>query len=255
MSKKKHENRQSGDIAFKPQPAETKQKAKPKPARELPWHPATRTLVSLLVVLHVLAVFVAPWNFLTPTALPPGYIPPTDSVGRQLPPPRDDDPIWQQPRIVRGLSWFFRHYQNLAYLNHGYEFFAPDPSGTHLIEYLVTQPDGAVVEGHFPDLKEQWPRLYYHRKMMLAEQIAGMGESAHRKYAEHLAGLHGGRSRVDWVVHLLLSPEQVLEGRKLGENSTYRVLASVAAAPPDQEQISQEQMPQGESVTIPGDAR
>ncbi len=257
MSKKKYENRQPGDTASNPQPAKTS----PRPARELPWHPATRALVSVLVALHVLAVFVAPWNLSTPPALPPGYIPPTDSVGRQLPPPRYDDPIWQQPRVIRGLAWFFRHYQNLGYLNHGYEFFAPDPAGTHLMEYRVTQSDGTVVEGHFPDLKTQWPRLYYHRHMMLAEQIAGMGENSGLRYAEHLARRHSGRAHIDWVIHLLLSPEQVLEGRKLGENSTYQVLGSVDAAAPllqermSQEQTPQESLPQGDSITIPRGAR
>lgn len=200
---------------------------------ELPWRPATRALVSLLVVFHLLAVFVAPWNLSTRAALPPGYTPGTDPSGRQLPPPPPEDPLWQQPRLIRALADFFWHYQNLAYLNHGYEFFAPDPAGTHLIRYRVARPDGKVIEGHFPDLKTQWPRLFYHRHMMLAEQTAGMGEASGNHYAEHLARVHGGNAHLEWVVHLLLSPEQVLGGKEPDSPDTYQILATVAAdAPP-----------------------
>ena len=48
------------------------------------------------------------------------------------------------------LHRFFRHYLNLVYMNHGYEFFAPDPAGTHLVSYRVAKPDGTTVEGRFP---------------------------------------------------------------------------------------------------------
>ena len=171
------------------QPASTPpKKAVPKPAGEIGWHPVWRWLVSLLIVLHITAVFCAPWDLSTDRALPPGYIPPTDNLGRQIPPALDAN-VWQEPIIPRTLrGWFFRHYLNLLYLNHGYEFFAPDPNGSNLIRYQIRDSGGReIASGEFPDLKSQWPRLLYHRHMMLAAQTGDMGEESGRHYAQHLA--------------------------------------------------------------------
>ncbi len=271
MSKKRHDHRSASDMPARAKPAPNTQAQatqppsrtqSPKPARpssadpQLPWRPATRVLVSLLVAIHLLAVFVAPWNLSTRAALPPGYTPGTDSSGRPLPPPPPDEPPWQQPRLIRALAGIFRHYQNLAYLNHGYEFFAPDPAGTHLIRYRVSRPDGKVIEGHFPDLKSQWPRLFYHRHMMLAEQTAGMGEASGNHYAEHLARVHGGKAHLEWVVHLLLSPKQVRDGKELDAPDTYRVLATVDADAsllklPPTEEHPPGPLPQGSAILQP----
>lgn len=183
--------------------------------------------MSLLVTAHLAAVFSAPWDLATVDALPPGYMP---AAGQsQLPPPNST--AWQEPLVPRTLRRFYRHYLNLLYLNHGYEFFAPDPAGTHVIGYRVTRPDGSTVEGRFPDLKDQWPRLLYHRYMMLAEQTEMMGPESGRHYADYLATLYGGPSRIDLVIHLLLSPQKVLEGTSLDAQSTYKVLASVNGQP------------------------
>lgn len=66
----------------------------------------------------------------------------------------------------------FRPYAQAAYLDHGYAFFAPDPGPSHLIKYKVDFEDGRPsVEGTFPNLKEQRPRLLYHRHFMLSEQL------------------------------------------------------------------------------------
>ena len=117
-----------------------KKPAPPRPAGEIGWHPVWRWFVSLLIVLHLLAVFCAPWDLSTQAALPPGFIPPTDNLGRQLPPPVG---VLQEPIVTRGLrTWFFRHYLNLLYLNHGYEFFAPDPNGSHVIRYQIRDSGG-----------------------------------------------------------------------------------------------------------------
>jgi hypothetical protein len=216
--------KKSQDVAAAVKQREPK---KSRNANGLPWHGVWRTLVSLLVILHLTAVFSAPWDLATGDALPPGYVPASGQA--QLPPPTST--AWQTPLVPRTLRSFFRHYLNLFYLNHGYEFFAPDPSGTHVIGYRVTQPNGATVEGRFPDLKEQWPRLLYHRHMMLAEQTELMGRESGQHYADYLATRYGGPSRIDWVVHLLLSPKQVLEGTPLDAQSTFKVLANVTGQP------------------------
>jgi hypothetical protein len=63
------------------------------------------------------------------------------------------------------------------YLGHGYRFFAPDPSPSHLLVYKLHQPDGSITEHQFPDTQVNWPRLLYHRWFMLSETI----------YEEHVA--------------------------------------------------------------------
>lgn len=242
MAKKRQDN----------QPAETAKPVKqtPKPqkpqraASSLPWHPALRLLVSLLVLFHLLAVFVAPWDLATSEAYPPGYMPPTDSLGR---PQRPDVNVIQQPIVSRFLrrNRVIRNYLNLLYLNHGYEFFAPDPAGTHVIDYKVSQADGSLIEGRFPSLKEQWPRLLYHRHMMLADQLVMINDElmriaeatgsripfAGQMYAEHLATLYGGQANLDLRIHILLSQQQVLDGLAPDDPSTYRLMNTVSGNP------------------------
>ena len=58
------------------------------------------------------------------------------------------------------------------YLDHGYAFFAPNPGPCHLVHYKVEFADGRQpVEGVFPNLKEEQPRLFYHRHFMLSETL------------------------------------------------------------------------------------
>lgn len=204
-------------------------KPAPRAAGEIGWNPFWRWLVSLLIVLHIGAVFSAPWDLSTNRALPPGYIPPTDNMGRQIPPALDAN-VWQEPVIPRTLrGWFFRHYLNLFYLNHGYEFFAPDPNGSHLIRYQIRDSGGReIANGQFPDLKQQWPRLLYHRHMMLAAQTGDMGEASGRHYAQHLLNRYGGHTiTTQLVFHRLLSPQEVIAGTELDAPNTYQVLANI----------------------------
>jgi hypothetical protein len=60
--------------------------------------------------------------------------------------------------LRRGLG----PYVDWMYLDHGYFFFSPNPGPSHLVGIR----DQSVV---FPDRKEQWPRLLYHRYFMLSE--------------------------------------------------------------------------------------
>ena len=225
MSKKRLNEPPQQPVA---QARQSQPQPKPKPsASGLPWHAVWRWLVSLLVIAHLSAVVSAPWSLSTSDALPPGY---------RAPPGQPDVPgpnssAWQEPAVPRALHRCFRHYLNLVYMNHGYEFFAPDPGGTHLIDYRVAKSDGTTVEGRFPDLEAQWPRLLYHRHMMLAEQTQMMGRASGQHYADHLATLHGGPSRIDWTIHMLLSPQQVKEGKLLDDRSTYQVIESLDGRP------------------------
>jgi len=242
MAKK---NQDQADAA----PAKPSKKSAPRAASGLPWHPAWRWLVSLLLVLHLAAISVAPWDLSTDPALPPGYVAPT---GSQPLPPRDST-VWQQPVVPQGLHRFFNDYLNLAYLNHGYQFFAPDPAGSNLIRYQVWDSGGAeIAAGEFPHHDQQWPRLLYHRHMMLAAQTGDMGEQSGRLYAKHLINLHGGQTgRVEWILHKLLSPQQVLDETPLDAESTYVVLAEIRESADATLNPPSEETP----VAIPGAGR
>lgn len=104
-------------------------------------------LVSALVVVHLVAVVAPPLQLQTYTPGAPAT--PVSFAFRTLQP-----------------------YIDLLYLNHGYAFFAPDPGPSHLVRWRATfADDRPPVEGIFPDPKEHWPRLYYHRHFMLSEQL------------------------------------------------------------------------------------
>ncbi len=107
-----------------------------------PWSPLKRRIVSILLLLHLIAIFAAPM------------------AG---PPPASD--------LSRTIAGWFRPYLKAAYLNHGYRFFAPNPGPSHLIRYEVTLADGSTASHRFPDTSEQWPRLFYHRHFMVAERV------------------------------------------------------------------------------------
>jgi hypothetical protein len=107
------------------------------------WSLTTRRIASVLIALHVAAVFAAPFAFAC------GSSPFADGVMRLL-----------------------RPYVDALYLNHGYAFFAPNPGASHLVRYRVEFDDGRPsIEGVIPDLQSQRPRLLYHRHFMLAEQL------------------------------------------------------------------------------------
>lgn len=110
------------------------------------WSVRSRLIASALILLHITAVFWPPFTFAC-------------SVGDGSSSPFAD-----------GVMSWLRPYASLMYLDHGYFFFAPRPGPSHLVHYKVEFADGREpVEGVFPNLSEQRPRLFYHRHFMLAE--------------------------------------------------------------------------------------
>lgn len=125
----------------------------------LPLSRRLRVIFSLLIILHLAAVFAPPMAF--QSRGPRGISP---SVSKLLAP--------------------FAAYGQFLYLDRGYAFFAPDPGPSHLLRAQIGR-DGDPDEGElatenpavqksgetrwYPDLREQWPRLLYHRHFMLAE--------------------------------------------------------------------------------------
>ena len=107
--------------------------------------PATivRALISVVIVWHFAGIFLA--------ALSIGPTSPLVMNIAQRPP----------------MQW----YLDALYLNQGHSFFAPDVGPGHILRYeLFDRSNGLISQGTLPDKKEHWPRLLYHRHMMLADQ-------------------------------------------------------------------------------------
>jgi|tagenome__1003787_1003787.scaffolds.fasta_scaffold20795393_2 hypothetical protein len=67
----------------------------------------------------------------------------------------------------RPMQW----YLDALYMNQGHSFFAPYVGCGRLIHYQLLDQSGREIEhGDFPNRKEHWPRLLYHRYFMLADQ-------------------------------------------------------------------------------------
>lgn len=112
--------------------------------------PIYRKWIIALVGLHLLAVLAEPLVFFSRSDFQSG--PEFYSLRRCLAP-----------------------YVDWMYLDHGYFFFAPNPGPSHLV---AIQKKQEVAGGPrrlssdafvFPDRKQQWPRLLYHRYFMLSE--------------------------------------------------------------------------------------
>jgi hypothetical protein len=188
-----------------------------------PWSTRRRAIASVLIILHVAAVFAAP------CAGPPPSSP-----------------------LERNVANVFDPYLQAAFLNHGYRFFAPNPGPSHLVRYELTLADGKTNVGRFPDLKTARPRLLYHRHFMLSETIFSLTRTLtdpprftsteqHEAYerdvkaakelvgplltavAKELREEHDAtRVKLFVVQHDIPTPEQVLDGMKLTDESLYR---------------------------------
>lgn len=125
----------------------------------------------------------------------------------------------------------YRPYLDALYLNHGYHFFAPEPGPSHLVRYELILQDGSKETGYFPNKTEHWPRLRYHRHFMLSEHMAQFTEEGtppeflrtfSKSYAQHLLAAHHAKEvKLILIRHLFPTPEQVLEGMKLTDQSLF----------------------------------
>lgn len=189
------------------------------------WSLRRRLLVSLLVTLHLLAVFTAPFTFAA------------------------SGPESASPFAI-GLMNVVRPYIDMMYLNHGYFFFAPEPGPSHLLKCRLEFDDGREdLELTFPDRNQQWPRLLYHRHFMLAEQLQSsfvpanppedapreireawrrdreFYETRKRSFEEHLLHRHGAaRVTLVRVQHRPPPHAAVLRGMPLTDPALYREL-------------------------------
>jgi len=196
------------------------------------WSGKRRWLVSLLLVSHLTAVFIAPFSF--ETVMDSG-------IG--------------SPLVLRVSEWF-RPYTQAAYLHHGYAFFAPDPGPSHLLRYRLHfsgSPDQRT--GQLPDRDAHWPRLLYHRHFMLSEQLHGtfeppqppsrelfdrelfplieriwkarrhVYEAQWESYRRHLQATHDAeRVEMERVEHRLIFPNELRNGKRITDADLYVVL-------------------------------
>jgi hypothetical protein len=163
--------------------------------------PGWKGLISLLVALHVAAVFVGPW------AMPP-----------------------HGSELARTIAAGFAPYLQAAFLDNGYRFFAPEPGPGHLVRYEIVTRDGRTIEGSFPDRKAHWPRLLYHRHFMLSEflnslsapEAAEMATAYEEAFAGHLAHRYDAESvKLYLQQHRLPTMAEVRSGKKLGDPEFY----------------------------------
>ena len=201
-------------------------------------HPLLRLLLSVLFLTHLAGIFLAPMRasisdayripnrgaaFRTPVA--------ANAQAGELPTPEPDRaPITAETSANVWVHDKLEPYLNACYLNHGYNFFAPDPGASLLIRYTVEREDGSQFEAVFPDLKKQWPRLRYHRHFMLSSHSwSVLPPEAANAYARHLLRVHNGqRITLELLEHRLLSEAEVLEGIPLDDPSTYVVLGTIS---------------------------
>jgi hypothetical protein len=180
-----------------------------------------RIAVSILLVLHMVAVFSAPWAMGPPA------------------------------RLATAVRWFFSPYLEATTLgDHGYRFFAPDPGeSSHLVKYQLEMPDGSMPPAKvFPNLAEHRPRLLYHRHFMLTEFLnsayvpqraideeqdpeakAAMRAQRERmlrlaeSYARHLQATSGSQHVLLYRrEHRIPSPLEVEQGRRLTDPELFR---------------------------------
>lgn len=106
-----------------------------------------KCVVSVIVTVHVLAVFAFPFEFATSTTGRPSA-------------------------VARSMTRVLDPYIDIMNLRNGYAFFAPEPGPSHLVRYRIEFDDGRPpLEQTFPDRDRHWPRLFYHRHFMLSEQL------------------------------------------------------------------------------------
>jgi hypothetical protein len=161
-----------------------------------------KVIVSLLVSWHITAVFLAPLSI------------------------QPSSPLVVEIAQQRPMQW----YLDALYLNHGYHFFAPEPSNGHLIRYQVMDDrNGILAQGEFPSKKDNWPRLLYHRYFMLADQceVAAPTEAEANQwrdtylkaYARELLREHPSAAtvRVERVVHF---PLRAIDAIKINDDES-----------------------------------
>ena len=191
------------------------------------WSGGVKAAVSVLIAIHLLAVFSAPWGS------PPPASELAEEVGRR----------------------FHPYTQTLA-IDNGYRYFAPDPLPSFIVRYTLKNADGSETNGEFPDRTTQRPRLHYHRHLILADTMskwvaaapnlpadivltpAEREEYEHRRertqtllrsVADHLLAVNPDAQSVEMVLHehAIPAPKDILNGVELTDESLYKTSINI----------------------------
>jgi hypothetical protein len=127
--------------------------------------------------------------------------------------------------LARSAWDLVQPYVEILYLNHGNQFFAPEPGESTLLAFEAERDDGTVVRGRIPD-RATWPRLLYHRHFMLTEHMRDAPDELralwHESYARHIGSRFGARRvRLTQLTHLLPTMERVRDGGRLDDPDSY----------------------------------
>jgi len=127
--------------------------------------------------------------------------------------------------LVRAAWEVFRPYLQVLYLNHGYHFFAPEPSQSTLVGFVAEGEDGSLIQGRIPN-RQIKPRLLYHRHFMLCEHMnmapQDLRKSWYDSYAQHLCHKYGAQQvSLTRVTHYLPTMEMVRAGVQLDDPASY----------------------------------
>ena len=122
----------------------------------------------------------------------------------------------------------FHPYLQFLFLNHGFNFYAPEPSSSMLMEFDAVRPDGSRVTGRIPDPSLS-PRLLYQRHLLLTEHlsIAPIDDLRpwYRSYARHLCRKYGAsKVHLTLMRHAPMPMEMVRDGGRLDDPLTYTKL-------------------------------
>jgi hypothetical protein len=119
----------------------------------------------------------------------------------------------------------FSPYLQFLYLNHGYNFFAPEPAPSTMLTFVAERDDGSSARGRIPE-NALAPRLLYHRYLLLTEHIGiappAFEENWYKSYARHLCHKYGAaRIRLTRVTHFPASMELIRNGGQLDDPASY----------------------------------
>ena len=128
----------------------------------------------------------------------------------------------------------------------------------HVIRYeLFDQSNQVLEQGELPSRKDQWPRLFYHRHMMLADQSEMPSDDKQfrdfwqRKYLEaygdHLLRVNEKAQsvRLQRIAHWPLPRDLAVQGRQMTDPESYELMLEVTQRRSDlpPEPTSQSQSP------------
>jgi hypothetical protein len=195
--------------------------------------PTIRIIVSIIVVWHISAIFLA-------AMATPG---PTSQLVLL---------VAEHPKSP--MRW----YLDALYLNQGHSFFAPNVGPGSFLRYeLFDKNNQKLADGLLPDREKFLSRLFYHRHMMLADQIAATSPDQSARIAETKRTLETyGRQilrmnrsaqtvRVQLIAHYPLPLDYIT---RYGRQGGYQQLAR------EYEQSGSPQRPNSEGFEVVGEA-